>query len=356
MHLALEIAQFARGQTSPNPMVGAIVVQTQQIVGIGVHLRAGEAHAEVHALEMAQEKAKGATLYVTLEPCTHFGRTPPCADRVIQSGIKRVVIAALDPNPLVSGRGVQKLKEAGLIVEVGLMGKESEEMNEIFNYFIVHNLPFVTLKMATTLDGKIATITGESKWITSEEARADVHQLRHQVDAILVGINTVIKDNPKLTTRLNGEEGKHPIRIILDSTLRTPLHSEILDTCVAATWIFTSKNVTEEQIQPYREKGIRVLQTDSPSKVSLQHMLQILGENHISSLLIEGGGETNATFLQGNHVNKIITYIAPKLIGGNMAPSAFRGEGFAHLAQAATLKNVSYIPIGNDLKVIGYLK
>jgi diaminohydroxyphosphoribosylaminopyrimidine deaminase/5-amino-6-(5-phosphoribosylamino)uracil reductase len=356
MKLALELAKSASGQTSPNPLVGAVVVKDHQIVGTGAHLKAGEAHAEVHALEMAKDKAQGATLYVTLEPCSHFGRTPPCADRVIQSGIKRVVIAALDPNPLVAGLGVDKLKEAGIEVQKGLLQQESERMNEIFNHYIVHKSPFVTLKTATTLDGKIATVTGESQWITSDEARADVHLLRHQHDAILVGVNTVLKDNPRLTTRLNGEQGKNPIRLILDSKLRTPLDAQILNTEVASTWLFTSKQASKEQIKLYEEKGVRIFQSNDESRVSIAYVLQTLGQEQVASLLVEGGGEVNAAFLQGKYVHKVVAYLAPKLIGGNEAPSSFRGEGFTKLTEAVQLCDVQYVPIGQDLKVVGYVR
>jgi diaminohydroxyphosphoribosylaminopyrimidine deaminase/5-amino-6-(5-phosphoribosylamino)uracil reductase len=356
MRLALELAKSASGQTSPNPLVGAVVVKDHQIVGTGAHLKAGEAHAEVHALQMAQGKSQGATLYVTLEPCSHYGRTPPCADRVIQSGVKRVVVAALDPNPLVAGRGIDKLKEAGIEVQIGLFHQESERMNEIFNHYIVHKTPFVTLKTATTLDGKIATTTGESKWITSEEARADVHLLRHQNDAILVGVNTVIKDNPRLTTRIDGLQGKNPIRLILDSKLRTPLEAQILNMDEAPTWLFTSKQANQEQIKQYEEKGVRVFQSNDESRVSIAYVLQALGQEQITSLIVEGGGEINAAFLQGKHVHKVVAYLAPMMIGGNEAPSSFRGEGFSTLAEAIQLSYVQYVPIGQDLKVVGYVR
>jgi diaminohydroxyphosphoribosylaminopyrimidine deaminase/5-amino-6-(5-phosphoribosylamino)uracil reductase len=354
MGLALKLAESNSGQTSPNPLVGAVVVKDHQIVGMGAHLKAGEAHAEVHALNMAGEKAKGATLYVTLEPCSHYGRTPPCAERVIQSGIRRVIVAALDPNPLVAGRGVEKLKAAGINVNIGLLQEQSERMNEIYNFYIVHQRPFVTLKTATTLDGKIATITGESQWITGEEARADVHLLRHHHDAIVVGVNTVLADNPRLTTRLEGEKGNHPIRLIMDSKLRTPLDAQILDTTEAPTWIFTSKRASVEKIEQYEEKGVRIFQSKDEDRVSIDFMLQTLGQEQIASLLVEGGGELNASFLQGNYVNKVIAYLAPTLIGGNLAPSSFRGEGFTTLSNAVHLEDIQYVQVGQDLKVIGY--
>lgn len=355
MQLALQLARSVRGQTSPNPMVGAVIVRNQQIVGMGAHLQAGEAHAEVNALQMAGEKARGATMYVSLEPCNHTGRTPPCTEQLIKAGIKRVVMATLDPNPLVSGQGMLRLQEAGIEVEVGLLDEAATALNECFNHYIVHNKPFVTLKTATTLDGKIATVTGESKWITSQEARLDVHRLRHEHDAILVGVNTVLHDDPQLTTRLPGG-GRNPIRIILDSNLKTPLQAKVLDCQQAPTWIFTNRTVTEKQIKPYLDKGVRVWRTNSTDKVPLHEMLTILGKEQVTSLLIEGGGEVNAAFLEGRLVNKVVAYIAPKLIGGNKAASSFRGEGFPFLKDVPTLKKVSYEMLGQDLKVVGYLE
>lgn len=356
MQLALELAKAQKGQTSPNPLVGAVIVKDQQIVGLGAHLKAGEPHAEVHALRMAGEKAEGATIYVTLEPCSHYGRTPPCADQVIQAGIKRVVVAALDPNPLVAGGGIRKLEQAGVEVKVGVLAAEAEAVNEVFNHFILQKKPYVILKTATTLDGKIATVTGESQWITGEQSRADVHRLRHECDAILVGVNTVIKDNPRLTTRLGEQEGRHPIRVILDSKLRTPLESQILDISVAPTWIFTTQSVTEEAIQPYLERGVKVFQTSDPERVSIKHVLELLATENVSSLLVEGGGEINAAFLEGHHVQKVIAYIAPKLIGGHLAPTPFRGEGFKSLAEAVQLTDISFEQLGDDMKLTGYIR
>jgi diaminohydroxyphosphoribosylaminopyrimidine deaminase/5-amino-6-(5-phosphoribosylamino)uracil reductase len=356
MQVALNIAGAAQGQTNPNPLVGAVIVKEQQIVGLGAHLKAGEPHAEVHALRMAGEKAQGATMYVTLEPCSHYGRTPPCADQVIAAGIQKVFVATLDPNPLVAGSGVQKLLDAGIEVEIGLLQQEAERLNEVFNHFIVQQKPFVTLKTATTLDGKIATVTGESKWITSEEARRDVHLLRHQHDAILVGVQTVIQDDPQLTTRLADGEGKHPVRVILDSRLRTPLESKVVNIPEAETWLFTTKQVSAERIGQYEQKGVRVFQTSGTERVDIDEVLHILGREKIASLLVEGGGEVNASFLTGGYVNKVIQYIAPKLIGGHVAPGPFRGEGIHRIDDALQLQDVRLERLGQDIKVIGYIK
>lgn len=354
MRFALDLAASAKGSTSPNPMVGAVVVRDHQIVGFGAHLKAGEAHAEVHALNMAGEKAIGATLYVTLEPCSHQGRTPPCADLVIKSGVVKVVIATLDPNPLVSGGGLHMLKEAGLQVEIGDLQEEAEALNDVFNHFISTRQPFVTLKTATTLDGKIATVTGESQWITGEEARADVHQLRHEHDAILVGIGTVLDDDPRLTTRLADDEGSHPIRIVLDSTLRTPVDANICNTEQAPTWIFTTQQADAGHIKHLQERGVRIIQVDDKDQVPILHVLNYLGERQVSSLLIEGGGEINASFLAGRFVQKFITYLAPTLIGGDQAPGSFRGKGFHKLTDALRLENVQYSQLGLDLKIVGF--
>lgn len=356
MQLALNLAAAPQGQTSPNPLVGAVLVNEQQIVGMGAHLKAGEPHAEVHALRMAGEKAEGATLYVTLEPCSHYGRTPPCADQVIAAGVQKVFVAALDPNPLVAGSGVQKLLDAGIEVEVGLLRKEAERLNEVFNHFIVQHRPFVTLKTAATLDGKIATVAGESKWITSEKSRKDVHLLRHQHDAILVGVQTVLHDDPLLTTRLADGEGKHPVRVILDSRLRTPLNAQVLDTSKAPTWIFTSKHVSNERISKYEAKHVRVFRTGGTNRVSIDEVLDRLGQENVASLLVEGGGEVNASFLTGGYVNKVVHYIAPKLIGGHEAPGPFRGEGIHKLADALELEDIQLERIGQDIKIIGYIR
>ncbi|MEH7221518.1 bifunctional diaminohydroxyphosphoribosylaminopyrimidine deaminase/5-amino-6-(5-phosphoribosylamino)uracil reductase RibD, partial [Bacillus toyonensis] len=287
MKLALENARAMRGQTTPNPLVGSIIVTDNQIVGIGAHMKAGEPHAEIHAIRMAGEKAYGGTIYVTLEPCSHHGRTGPCAEAIVQAGIKRVVIAVLDPNPLVRGQGIKILRDAGIEVVIGVCEEESQKMNEVFNKYIVSKRPFVTLKSAVTLDGKIATSTSDSKWITSEEARKEVHLIRNENSAILVGVNTVLKDNPSLTTRI--PNGKNPIRIILDSTLRIPVESKVVTDGEAPTWIFTTHNSAADKKHALEKLGVKIFVTSGNKHVNLQEMLDVLGQNCISSLLIEGG-------------------------------------------------------------------
>lgn len=243
MGLAIQNAKAMKGQTDSNPLVGSVIVNDNRIVGVGTHLKAGEPHAEIHALRMAGEKAKGGTIYVTLEPCSHHGRTGPCAEAIVQAGIKRAVIATLDPNPIVAGNGVKLLQDAGIEVIIGVLEQESIQMNEVFNKFIVEKKPFVTLKAGASLDGKVATHTFSSKWITSEEARRDVHQLRSENMAILVGIKTVLTDNPSLTARI--PNGRNPVRVIMDSTLKIPMNVNVITDNQAETWIFTSKNHDE---------------------------------------------------------------------------------------------------------------
>lgn len=355
MRLALQLAEIAKGQTSPNPMVGAVIVNRGEVVGFGAHLKAGEAHAEVHALSMAKGKAKGATLYVTLEPCSHHGRTPPCTEAIIEAGIKRVVIGVSDPNPQVKGRGIERLRQAGIQVDVGLLQEEARCLNQFFNHYIVHKRPFVTLKMATTLDGKIATRTGESQWITGEKARADGHRLRDEHDAILVGVNTVLKDNPRLTARIDGVPGRHPLRVILDSQLRTPLDAHVADTSEASTWIFTTTEAPLERREALEAKGIKVIPVSPGPRVDVEKTLTYLGQEGIASLLVEGGGKVNASFLEKRLVNRVVAYLAPKLIGGHQAPGAFDGEGIDRLSQSLQLSNMSVESLGDDIKVIGYL-
>lgn len=354
MQLALELAKSAKGQTSPNPVVGAVVVKDGQVVGMGAHLRAGEPHAEVHAIQMAKEKAKGATIYVTLEPCSHFGKTPPCADLIIESGLRHVIVATVDPNPKVAGKGVEKLKAAGIEVEVGLLEQEAIDINAVFFHYMKTKKPFVTLKSATSLDGKIATVTGESKWITSDEARVDVHRYRHEHDAILVGVGTVLADNPSLTTRLEGG-GKNPIRIILDSRLRTPLNSNVVLDGEAPTWIVTTTQADESKKLALQEKGVQVIVL-SEKQISIEKLLEMLGERGVTSLFVEGGAEIHGSFVAGGYVNQMITYLAPKLIGGKSAPTSVGGSGRTTIEQALSLTIESIEKIGPDVKIISRLK
>lgn len=352
MDLALNNAKSMKGQTDPNPLVGSVIVNDKRIVGIGTHLKAGEPHAEIHALRMAGEQARGSTIYVTLEPCSHFGKTGPCAQAIINAGVTNVVIAALDPNPLVSGNGVKMLEEAGIGVVLGIREAESLKMNEVFNKFITSKKPFVTLKAASTLDGKIATHSLDSKWITSEDARRDVHEMRSEHMAILVGIGTVMEDDPELTARI--PNGRNPIRVILDSSLRTPLDAKIVNTHVAETWIFTSRTYDRFKKKQLESEGLRIFETGNETRTDVNDVLRILGENDISSLFIEGGGTVNSAFLENHLIDKVVLYFAPKLVGGRAAPTFLEGQGFELMKDAIDLADGEFTKIGKDFKFTGY--
>lgn len=314
MEHALLLAAKARGKTSPNPLVGAVVVKDGEIVGEGYHQKVGTPHAEVHALHAAGEKARGATIYVTLEPCSHFGRTPPCADAIAAAGITRVVAAMEDPNPKVSGKGFAKLREAGIDVKVGVLENEARQLNEIFLHYITTGLPFVTLKTAATLDGKIATSTGKSKWITGKAARTEVHALRAEHDAVLTGIGTILADNPELTVRYV-ENAKQPLRVVLDSQMQTPLNAKIVDAS-AETVIFSAASSSGDKKAKLIEKGIQVYNvSDENGFLSVEEVLSCLGKSGVTSVLIEAGPRLVTSFLQSGKVNKWYHFIAPKLFG-----------------------------------------
>ncbi|WP_208601789.1 bifunctional diaminohydroxyphosphoribosylaminopyrimidine deaminase/5-amino-6-(5-phosphoribosylamino)uracil reductase RibD [Parageobacillus thermantarcticus] len=354
MRLAIEMAKAGIGQTSPNPIVGAVVVKNGEIVGLGAHLKAGEPHAEVHAIRMAGEKAKGATVYVTLEPCSHYGKTPPCADLLIEAGVRRVVVATTDPNPLVAGKGIEKLRNAGIDVKLGVLKEEADELNRVFFHYIATKTPFVTLKYASSLDGKIATATGESKWITSEAAREDVHRYRAVHDAILVGVNTVIVDNPSLTVRLP-EGGKNPIRIVLDTHLRTPLDATILRDGQAETWMIVGSEVSDEKKKRYENENVQVISMSTPH-IDIDELLHVLGERRITSLFVEGGSHVHDSFVRAKAVNEIVAYFTPKLIGGKQAPTPIGGIGFASMADVMQLEIRRVETIGPDIKIVAIPK
>ncbi|WP_100012397.1 bifunctional diaminohydroxyphosphoribosylaminopyrimidine deaminase/5-amino-6-(5-phosphoribosylamino)uracil reductase RibD [Lentibacillus sediminis] len=352
MDLALANAQAMKGQTDPNPLVGAVIVNHNRIVGVGSHLKAGEPHAEIHALRMAGEQARGGTIYVTLEPCSHYGRTGPCAMAIAEAGIHRVVIATLDPNPIVAGNGVQILKEAGVEVMIGVREETARRMNEVFNAFIVRKTPFVTVKAGITLDGKVASHTLSSKWITSEEARKDVHQLRSEHMGILVGSNTVLQDDPALTARI--PNGRNPLRIVLDSSLKIPLDAQLVTDKQADTWIFTTAEHDKEKRRALETAGVSVFETSGSSVVDPDQVVQVLGEKGISSVFIEGGGNVNASFLEQRLVDKVVLYMAPKLIGGRDAPTFLEGTGIELMEDAVELDDTDMVKIGPDFKFTGY--
>ncbi|MBB6674199.1 bifunctional diaminohydroxyphosphoribosylaminopyrimidine deaminase/5-amino-6-(5-phosphoribosylamino)uracil reductase RibD [Cohnella nanjingensis] len=351
MRLALNAAAGAAGQTGVNPMVGCVVVRDGRIVGIGAHLRRGEAHAEVHAIRMAGAEARGATAYVTLEPCSHHGRTPPCCDLLIAEGVARVVVATTDPNPLVAGSGVERLRAQGIEVEVGLLGQESRALNEAFNRFIVTGRPFVTIKTAVTLDGRIATRTGHSKWITGPEAREAVHTLRHRHDAIMVGIGTVLADDPELTTRLS-VPGLHPVRVIVDSALRLPPDARVLNGA-APTIVLATRRADPAKAAALRALGAEVIPCGDGARVDLRAGLAALGDRGIGSALVEGGGVLNGALLEAGLADKIMLFYAAK-IAGDEAPSAFSLRGPEAMGDAIGLRIAGIERYGDDWCVTAY--
>lgn len=358
MKRAIELAKKGKGYTNPNPMVGAVIVKDGQIIGEGYHEKYGKFHAEVNAFNNCNVNSEGATMYVTLEPCAHHGNTPPCAERIVAEKIKKVVIGLVDPNPLVNHKGIQILEDAGIEVITGVLAEDIKEMNEIFYHFIQHKTPYVIMKTAMSIDGKIATKTGDSKWISNEKARYFGHELRHEVSGILVGINTVLADDPLLTTRLKDKKGKDPHRIILDSNLRIPLDSKILNlNSDAKTFIATTEKASKEKITKLESLGVIVISTHSVnSQVDLNALMKILGGYNIDSLLIEGGGTVNFSFLKNNLVHKIYTFIAPMIIGGSEAKTPVSGEGISFISEAIHLSSFETQLIDNNILIIGKLK
>lgn len=350
MKVALQLAEQGSGQTSPNPLVGAVVVKNGQIIGMGAHLKAGEPHAEVHALRMAGSQAEDSTVYVTLEPCSHHGKTPPCADLLISSKVKRVVVAAEDPNPLVAGRGIKKLQEAGIEVISGVLNNEAEELNNVFFHYIQTKRPFVTLKWAGSLDGKTATVTGESKWITGDSARKDVHKYREFHDAILAGVETVLKDDPSLTCRLENTK-KQPVRIVLDTHLRTPETAALVNDGLSPVWIITGSEVASERIESFQKKNAVIIQMNTPA-IEIESLLHLLGERNITSLFVEGGASIHGSFIESGLFNQVVSYTAPMLIGGKEAPPAVAGAGFSRINEAIRLRIKETEVLGDDLKLV----
>ncbi|CEP69434.1 Riboflavin biosynthesis protein RibD [Moorella glycerini] len=357
MRRALELARLGLGRTSPNPAVGAVIVRDGRVVGEGYHQQAGTPHAEVHALRAAGEAARGATLYVTLEPCCHYGRTPPCTEAIITAGIRRVVAAMADPNPKVAGGGFQALRRAGIEVEMGLLEDEARRLNEAFIKYITTGQPWVTLKMALTLDGKIATRSGASRWITGPAARQKAHELRDTHDAILVGIGTVLADDPELTTRLPGGKGRDAVRVILDSHLRIPLTARVLNLASPApTLVATTAAAPVEARQQLAARGIEVIVLPAEDgRVAWQPLLAELARRQITSILVEGGAGVNATALAAGVVDKVVALIAPKIFGGIAAPGPVGGLGVASPEEAWQLERIQVEPCGVDIMLSGYL-
>ena len=352
MRRALELARRGEGYTRPNPLVGAVVVKDGEIIAEGYHAHYGGPHAEAVALERAGEAAQGADLYVNLEPCVHWGKTPPCADRIIAAGVRRVIIASRDPNPLVNGKGVEKLRAAGIQVIEGVLEDEAHELNEIFFHWITTKRPFVSLKLAMSLDGKIATKTGDSRWITGPEARRRVHELRRRHAAVLVGVNTVLADDPELTVR--EVEGPQPLRVILDSRGRTPTTAKVLDRA-AKTLIAATSSMPREAEERLREAGAEVARFPAAGgKVDLEALLRWLGERGVDSVLVEGGGEVAWSFVSRGLVRKFYLFYGPVVIGGRDAVPGVGGEGFPDLDGAVRLAIQGVERLGADLLVVCY--
>ncbi len=330
MRYALQLAEKARGFTSPNPMVGAVIVKDGRIIGEGYHKKYGDWHAEVNAFDSAEESVEGATMYVTLEPCSHTGKTPPCADRIVKEKIGRVVIGAKDPNPLVSGRGIEKLKNAGIEVRTGLLEKESIRLNEVFMKYITEKRPFVLYKSAVTLDGKIATYTGKSKWISNEKAREEVHMLRHYMSGIMVGINTVIADNPMLNCRTEG--------------------------LTSRTIIATLQDEDSIKASLLKKMGAEILRVrEYCGRVDLDSLMDNLGSMGIDSILIEGGGTLAFNAFKQGIVDKVIYYISPKIFGGISAKTSVEGDGFAEISRCVKLKSMQAEMLDDNIRITAYV-
>lgn len=353
MRLAMQLAGNAIGRTSPNPLVGAVIVKDNRIVGCGWHRKAGTPHAEVHALNQAGELAQGADVYVTLEPCAHYGKTPPCAKALVKAKVKNVYGGLLDVNPKVAGKGFKILEDAGIHVEYGFLQDELRKQNEVFFKWIEHKKPFIVLKAAMTLDGKITTATGQSKWITNETSRAYGYKLRDIYDGIMVGINTVIEDNPMLTARVDG--GKNPIRIVVDSSLRIDINANVVQDKSAKTIVATTDKADKDKILKLQAQDVDVIVVDKDEndKVDIEKLLDILGQQNICSILVEGGATLSGSFVARKLVDKVYFFIAPKIVGGKEAKTPVAGTGILNLQEALALKDIQIEKLEEDILIIG---
>ena len=350
--LALDLARKGMGRTNPNPMVGAVIVRDGQVIAQGYHARCGDLHAERSALKNCHEDPRGATMYVTLEPCCHQGRQPPCTDAILEAGIARVVVGSDDPNPLVAGKGIDILRRAGVEVETGVLKAECDALNYVFFHYITTGLPYVVMKYAMTLDGKIATCSGKSKWITGEAAREQVHRDRSRYRAIMAGVGTILADDPMLNCRVEG--GRDPVRVICDSHLRTPLTSRIVATAREIPTILATVSADKEAAAPYEAAGCRVWTLpERGGRPDLTELMRRLGAEGIDSVLLEGGGTLNWTALESGIVNRVQAYIAPKLYGGAGAKSPVGGQGVEDPAGAVRLRDISVRRLGGDILLEG---
>ncbi len=354
MDLALRLALKGRGKTSPNPMVGALVVKSGRIVGRGYHEKAGLPHAEVMALDDAGVKAKGAILYVTLEPCTHFGRTPPCVDKIIKSGIKKVIVGMIDPNPLNNGKGIHVLKAHKIKVEVGFLENKLNKLNEAFIKYITRKIPFVTVKVGESLDGKIATRTGDSKWITSDRSRAYAHRLRSNYDAIMVGVNTILRDNPRLDAWFSR---KQLIKIVVDSQLSIHEEADVFSRKSSVIIItLPVKSGQETENRKILAQKARILEVkEKTGQINLRDTLKKLAQLGITNILVEGGGTLIGGLFDEGLVDKVLFFISPKIIGGKEAISSVMGRGIARIDNAVKLKGIQLKRMGEDFLIEGYV-
>lgn len=355
MRRAISLAKKGCGYTNPNPLVGAVIVKDGKIIGEGYHEKIGELHAERNALKNCKEDPEGAEIYVTLEPCCHYGKTPPCTQALIEAGIKKVYVGNTDPNPKVAGGGIKILKEHGIEVETGILEEECRQLNDIFFHYIQSDIPYTALKYAMTLDGKIATAAGESKWITSETAREHVHKLRHQYAAIMAGIGTVLADDPMLNARI--ENGNDPIRVICDSNLRIPLKSKIVTTAGQIRTIIATTSNDEGKIRNLTQMGCEIIKTtEENGRVNLKELLRKLRKMEIDSVLTEGGGTLNEALIQNGCVHKVYAYIALKLVGGETAKTPVEGKGISKLKDAVIFDELKATALGNDILLEGKVK
>jgi diaminohydroxyphosphoribosylaminopyrimidine deaminase/5-amino-6-(5-phosphoribosylamino)uracil reductase len=359
MTYALSLAELALGYTSPNPAVGAVVVKDGAVVGLGHTQPPGLAHAEVVALQQAGERSRGATMYVTLEPCCHYGRTPPCVKSIIEAGISKIHVALVDPNPKVSGQGIEQIKKAGIEVIVGECKEKAREINEGYIKFITTGFPFIIAKYAMSLDGKMATKEGDSRWISNDDARSYVHRLRHIVDAIMVGANTVINDNPRLSAR--GGSGKggrtriQPLRVIVDGKGRIPASAQIF-TEPGKTLVVVAKNIEAKKKEELVNVGADVLELDADKGIiDLEDLFAVLGKRQITSVLVEGGSKLFGFLFDNKLADKVLAFVSPIIIGGDQAKMAVGGSGFGKVAEAISLQNVRIANFGNDVLISGYL-
>ncbi|MEW6497261.1 MAG: bifunctional diaminohydroxyphosphoribosylaminopyrimidine deaminase/5-amino-6-(5-phosphoribosylamino)uracil reductase RibD [Cyanobacteriota bacterium] len=350
MQRCIQLARRALGRTTPNPLVGSVIVRDGEIVGEGFHPAAGQPHAEVFALRAAGEKARGATLYVSLEPCNHYGRTPPCSEAVVAAGVAKVVVGMVDPNPLVAGGGIQRLRDAGIEVVVGVEEAACRQLNEAFIHRILYKRPLGIFKYAMTLDGKIATISGHSTWVTGKEARTQVHQLRAACDAVIVGGNTVRLDDPYLTS--HHADAHNPLRVVMSRTLNLPLDAHLWQTNEAPTLVLTEVGAHPDMQQLLVKKGVEVVELTplTPAKV-----MEYLYDRQLSCVLWECGGTLAASAIADGAVQKVLAFIAPKIVGGKVAPSPVGDLGLATMTDALTLERVSWRQLGSDYVVEGYL-